>query len=46
MKTVQIEPKINEIKVELNDIQAGMYLIELKDCNNGLIINMSRIVIY
>jgi hypothetical protein len=46
VKTVQIEPEIIEIQVDLNDIKDGMYLFELKDIKNGLIINRSRIVKY
>jgi hypothetical protein len=44
VKTVQIEPEINEIQVDLNDIKDGIYLFELKETKNGLIINRSRIV--
>jgi hypothetical protein len=46
VKTVQIEPEIIEIQVDLNDIKDGIYLFELKDIKNGLIINRSRIVKY
>jgi hypothetical protein len=44
VKTVQIEPDINEIQVDLNDIKGGIYLFELKDIKNGLIINRSRVI--
>jgi hypothetical protein len=46
VKEVQIEPEINAITVDLDDIKDGMYLFELKETKNGLIINRSRIVKY
>jgi hypothetical protein len=46
VKEVQIETEINEITVDLDDIKDGMYLFELKETKNGLIINRSRIVKY
>jgi hypothetical protein len=44
VKTVQIEPDINEIQVDLSGMSYGMYIFELKETKNGLIINRSRII--
>jgi hypothetical protein len=46
VKKVQIEPDINEIQVDLSGMSYGMYIFELKETKNGLIINRSRIVKY
>ena len=44
VKTVQIEAETNEIKVELQNIEYGMYILELKDTKNGAVINRSRLI--
>ena len=44
VKTVQIEPEINEVKVELQNIEYGMYILELKDTKSGAVINRSTII--
>jgi hypothetical protein len=43
VKKVEVEPSINQIQVDLNNNQKGLYLLELRDMN-GIIINRSRIV--
>jgi hypothetical protein len=44
VKTVQNEPDINEIQVDLSEMSHGMYIFELKDSKNNLILNRSRII--
>ena len=46
VKTIQIEPDVNEIYIDLNDIRYGIYLFELKESGNNRVINRSRIIKY
>jgi uncharacterized protein (TIGR02145 family) len=45
VKKVEVEPSINQIQLDLNNNQNGLYLLELRDMN-GIIINRLRIVKY
>lgn len=44
VKTAQTDSGINEIKMNLNGIKSGIYLLELKDCNNNIILCTTRII--
>ena len=44
VKEVQTDPDINEIRLDLNDHSNGVYLFEMKDKKNDLILNRSRII--
>ena len=44
VKQVQTDPDVNEITLDLNDNSNGVYLFEMKDKNNDLILNRSRII--
>ena len=46
VKTVQIEPYLYNIEVDLHGSKGGIYLFVLKDMKNGMIINRSRILKY
>jgi len=46
VKTLQVEPDVNEIYVDLSDIRYGIYLFELKESGNSRVINRSRIIKY
>jgi len=44
VKEVQTEPDMNEIKFNLNRSSNGIYLLDIKDRKNDLILNRSRII--
>ena len=44
VKEVQTDPDVNEIRLDLNGTSNGIYLFEMKDKKNDLIINRSRII--
>jgi len=44
VKEVQTDPDVNEIRLDLNGNSKGVYLFEMKDRKNNLILNRSRII--
>ena len=44
IKTVQTDPGINEIILNLNGMMKGIYFIELKDRRNDIILSRSGII--
>lgn len=44
VKQIQTDPDVNEIRVDLNDSSNGIYLFEMKDKKNDMILNRSRII--
>jgi len=44
VKQVQTDPDVNEIRLDLNNSSNGIYLFEMKDKKNDLILNRSRII--
>jgi hypothetical protein len=44
VKTVLVEPDINEIQVDLSDMSRGMYIFELKDSKNIGLVNRTKIL--
>ena len=44
VKEVQADPDVNEIQLDLNGNSKGVYLFEMKDKKNDLILNRSRII--
>ena len=44
VKTVQVPPQVNEITVDLGDTKPGIYLLQLRDNMNGILINTSRVI--
>jgi hypothetical protein len=44
VKTVLVEPDINEIQVDLSDMSRGMYIFELKDSKNIMLVNRTKIL--
>jgi hypothetical protein len=44
VKEVQADPDVTEIKLDLNGNSKGIYLFEMKDKKNNLILNRSRII--
>jgi len=44
VKELQTDPDVNEIRLDLNGTGSGVYLFEMKDLSNNLIINRSRII--
>lgn len=44
VKTVQIDPDINEIQVDLSEMSRGMYIFELKDSKNIGLVNRTKIL--
>jgi len=46
LKTIRIEPDVNEVYVEMDNLKYGIYLLELKVSKSNVVINRSRIVKY
>ena len=44
VKEVQTDPDVNEIRLDLDGTSRGIYLFEMKDKKNDLILNRSRII--
>jgi len=44
VKEVQTDPDVNEIRLDLNDNSKGVYLFEMKDKTNDMVLNRSRII--
>jgi hypothetical protein len=46
VKKIPVESGINQNRVDLSDIQTGVYLLELRDSINGMRLNYSKIIKY
>jgi hypothetical protein len=44
VKEIQTDPDVNEIRLDLDGTSRGIYLFEMKDKKNDLILNRSRII--
>lgn len=44
VRQIQTDPGVNEIRLNLNKLDKGLYLLELKNPQNDLILNRSRII--
>ena len=44
IRVIQTDPDVNEIRLDLNGTSSGVYLFEMKDSNNNLIINRSKVI--
>ena len=44
IKTVQTDPGVNEIKLNLNGVRKGIYFIELKDRQNDIVLSRSGVI--
>lgn len=44
VREVKTDPDVNEIRMDLNGTSRGIYLFEMKDKKNDLILNRSRII--
>jgi len=44
VKEVQTDPDVNQIRINLNGTNEGIYILEMNDRKNDLILNRSRII--